>query len=160
VIAASKVDLLEASKAGLFREDLYYRLNVLSIKVPALKQRLEDIPLLFKHFINVASKRHGRANKEVSSDELSRLITHDWPGNVRELQNEATAYVLELPNSMLSEYSQSVTDESSLADKMNAFEKQVIEQTLLEQEGSLKASYEILGVSRKTLYDKMQKHNI
>lgn len=160
VIAASKIDLLEASQDGLFREDLYYRLNVLSIKVPALKQRLEDIPLLFKHFINVVSQRHNRPVKEVSSDELSLLIAHDWPGNVRELQNEATAYVLELPNSMLSDQSATTADEFSLADKMNAFEKQVIEQTLQEQKGSLKASYELLGVSRKTLYDKMQKHNI
>jgi len=160
VIAASKIDLLEASKEGLFREDLYYRLNVLSIKVPPLKQRREDIPLLFKHFINVVSKQHGRPVKEVSSDELSQLITHDWPGNVRELQNEATAYVFELPNGLLSGQTQSAAEECSLAGKMNAFEKQVIEQTLLEQEGSLKESYEILGVSRKTLYDKMQKHNI
>ena len=160
VIAASKIDLLEASKEGLFREDLYYRLNVLSIKVPPLKQRREDIPLLFKHFINVVSKQHGRPVKEVSSDELSQLITHDWPGNVRELQNEATAYVLELPNGLLSGQTQSAAEEYSLAGKMNAFEKQVIEQTLLEQEGSLKESYEILGVSRKTLYDKIQKHNI
>ena len=160
VIAASKVDLLLASKDGNFREDLYYRLNVVNINVSVLRERREDIPLLFQHFVNLVSQQYHRSVREILSDDLGRLISHDWPGNVRELQNMATAYALELPNSLSLGQDEALTEQSNLVSKMNVFEKQVIEQTITEQEGSLKATYEVLGVSRKTLYDKIQKHGI
>ena len=161
VVAASKVDLLEAVNQGKFREDLYYRLNVLSLKVPELKARRDDIPFLFQHFVTSAGERYNREPRVVSNDCLSRLLLHDWPGNVRELQNVATAYVLGSPNALLDELEgELLAQQVTLADKVSAFEKQVIEQAISQQGGSLKATYELLGVSRKTLYDKIQKHGI
>lgn len=160
VIAASKIDLLAASSEGKFREDLYYRLNALSLKVPGVKDRRDDIPLLFQHFVTSASKRYQREPKTLSNDCLSRLMMHDWPGNVRELQNVATAYALNLPNVLLEDHPDQDVNKTNLAERMGAFEKQIIEQTIMQQQGSLKATYELLGVSRKTLYDKIQKHGI
>lgn len=160
VVAASKVDLLEAAAQGNFRKDLYYRLNVLSLTVTALRERCDDIPLLFKNFVSAANQRYCREKGAISSEVMSRLISHDWPGNVRELKNVATAYVLDLPNVLLEDQLSLESNQSTLIAKMNAFEKDIIEQAILQQQGSLKATYEILGVSRKTLYDKIQKHKI
>ena len=160
VLAASKVDLLEECKAGRFREDLYYRLNVLSLQVPPLRDRPDDIALLFQHFVNQASVLHKRDAPDVSSDVIASLVAHDWPGNVRELQNVASRYALGVPIALLQPQHEIMPEHGTLAEKVNAFEKQVIEYCIREQQGSLKATYEVLGVSRKTLYDKIQKHDI
>ena len=160
VLAATKVDLLEECKAGRFREDLYYRLNVLSLLVPPLRERPDDIALLFQYFVNQASVLHKREAPEVSSDVIASLVAHDWPGNVRELQNVAARYALGVPTQFLQKQHEIMPEHGTLAEKVNAFEKQVIEYCIREQQGSLKATYEVLGVSRKTLYDKIQKHEI
>nr|MBP8236467.1 sigma-54-dependent Fis family transcriptional regulator [Pseudomonas sp.] len=82
VISAVKPDLLDEVKAGRFREDLYYRLNVATLRIPPLRERREDIPLLFEHFANQAAQRHGRETPNLPPSELTRLLGHDWPGNV------------------------------------------------------------------------------
>ncbi len=94
VIAATKVDLKQAAQAGTFRQDLYYRLNIVTLDIPPLRQRKEDIPALFHHFLLVAAARYGKAATALSQPEMQRLISHDWPGNVRELRNAAERYVL------------------------------------------------------------------
>ncbi|RVU85992.1 sigma-54-dependent Fis family transcriptional regulator [Leucothrix sargassi] len=160
VLAASKVNLLDACKAGQFREDLYYRLNVLSLHLSPLRERPEDIPLLFQHFVNQAAEAHKREAPTVSSDVIAALVAHDWPGNVRELQNLAVRFALGVPVSLLAQPQSIMPEHGTLAEKVNAFEKQVIESSIREHGGSLKATYESLGVSRKTLYDKIQKHDI
>ena len=160
VIAATKVDLLTECSEGRFREDLYYRLNVLNLQVPALRDRRDDIPLLFQAFVNQNSARHHKEPMQVSSDSIASLVAHDWPGNVRELQNVATRYAIGLQVDVGTGSDDLMPQHGTLADKVNAFEKQVIESSIKEHEGSLKATYEALGVSRKTLYDKIQKHGI
>lgn len=162
ILAATKVDLLDASSRGEFREDLYYRLNVVSIELPSLRERREDIPLLYKYFAQQASERYGREARDLGSAELTQLMSHSWPGNVRELQNMADRILLgydALTFGKLYE-SASADQPASLVSQMNMFEKSLISQALKSNEGSVKATQELLGLPRKTLYDKMNKHGI
>lgn len=162
VVAATKVDLRKASDEGLFREDIYYRLNVVSLEIPPLRQRIEDIPLLFQHFLLVASERYRREITMPGPEQISALLAHDWPGNVRELRNAAERYVL-LGSDCGFDFKQLFSDEDAqlprtLPRQVECFEKSVIEQALGAHKGSIKQTMEQLGVPRKTLYDKMQKY--
>ncbi|WDE98541.1 sigma-54 dependent transcriptional regulator [Lentisphaera profundi] len=171
VIAASQVPLKQVVDKGGFREDLYYRLNVIPIKIPSLKDRPEDIPLLFKHFLFQFCTQYQRELIDVSQDILNKLIAYDWPGNVRELRNTAERYVI---TGMLSEdlqVEQNNTDStyissfsspetSSIADKVGLYEKHLIENELTAQGGSVVNTCASLDVPRKTLYDKMKKYDI
>jgi transcriptional regulator of aromatic amino acid metabolism len=96
VLASSKVDLGEAARAGTFREDLYYRLNVVRLRVPPLRERREDIPLLFAHFLRRAADRHGIEPPAIGDGVRRRLLEADWPGNIRELAHFAERVALSL----------------------------------------------------------------
>jgi two-component system C4-dicarboxylate transport response regulator DctD len=158
-IATSKVDLAAEVSAGRFRADLFYRLNVVTIRVPSLSQRRADIPLLFLHLVREACARYGRDEIEVTPDVMSEIGERDWPGNVRELRNAADRLALGLDTGLDSAVS---LNESSrrLADKVAAYEKQLIANAINAHGGALKPVYEQLGISRKTLYEKMQKHGL
>jgi two-component system C4-dicarboxylate transport response regulator DctD len=165
VVAATKADLMEASEAGEFRQDLYYRLNVVTIDIPPLRDRREDIPLLFHHFLLVANARYQQEAPPPNGDQIRTLLTHPWPGNVRELRNVAERYVLlgencayDLENLMHG----NAEDGSviTLPEQVECFEKSVIEQALTAHKGNIKETMEALGVPRKTLYDKMQKFGL
>lgn len=158
-VATSKVDLKQEVAAGRFRDDLFYRLNVVTLHVPALAQRREDIPLLFQQLVREAAGRYRRDEPEAPPEVLVRLAQRDWPGNVRELRNAADQYVLglQLPGS---DANTSQTATGRLADQVGEFEKGVIAGAISAHEGSLKAVYESLGISRKTLYDKMQRYGL
>ncbi len=160
VIAATKVDLKKAAQEGTFRQDLYYRLNIVTLDIPPLRERREDIPALFHHFLLVAAARYGKAATALPPKTLQALMSHDWPGNVRELRNAAERYVLLGKLSQLGEADTPEHVPTSLSDKVAEYEKTIIEQTLLECSGSIKETMERLNIPRKTLYDKMQKHNI
>ena len=95
-IAASKIDLRKASDEGKFRLDLYYRLSVVELIVPPLRERRDDIPLLFEYFAALAGATHGREPRPVSAATVAGLMAQDWPGNVRELRNAAERYALGL----------------------------------------------------------------
>ena len=157
VIAAAKSDLAAAVEAQIFRADLLYRLNVVTLHVPPLSQRRGDIPSLFLNLAAQAAARYSKQLDDVSSDLLSRMATRDWPGNVRELRNAADRFVLGLgPDDIPS----SQEAPQALAQQMAMHEKSLILATLIAQDGSLKRTYEALGLSRKALYEKMQKHQI
>jgi two-component system C4-dicarboxylate transport response regulator DctD len=162
VVAATKLDLKEAED---FREDLYYRLNVVSIDIPPLRERLEDIPLLFEHFLLIADTRYQRETPPLNADNIRLLMTHSWPGNVRELRNVAERYVL-LGESLGYDLQQLIHDSDdsqsaiTLPQQVECFEKSIIEQELIQQKGSLKKTMEALGIPRKTLYDKMHKYGL
>lgn len=166
VIAATKDDLREAAAQGNFREDLYYRLNVLSLTVPPLRDRCDDIPLLFHHFSSGTASRSGKDSRDLDPETLAALLAHDWPGNVRELKNAAIRYNLglELDLSQPGDAGAGAEEKSSgtgwLHQQMGTFESQIIRRVLQQNAGSLKQTYEALGISRKTLYDKMQKYGI
>ncbi len=164
IIAATKTDLRKASSEGSFREDLYYRLNVVKCSVPALKDRMEDIPLLFQHFITRASRRYRCETTEASQETLAALLAHAWPGNVRELQNAAERYALGLGIGLDAEGdgdSEGVSvPRVPLSQQIDALESSLIRRELIKQRGNVTATYEALGLPRKTLYDKMKRHGI
>ena len=162
VIAASKSDLKALAERGDFREDLYYRLNVVRLDIPPLRDRREDIPLLFKHFSLVASGQYGREVAPLPTEQMQALVAHNWPGNVRELRNLAERYVLlgdacdfDLGSQELPAISNSTL---SLPQRVENFEKMLIQNELERHAGSIKETLNTLGVPRKTLYDKMRKY--
>lgn len=158
VIAATKVDLRQAAMEGAFRQDLYYRLNIVTLDLPPLRERKEDIPTLFHHFLLVAAARYGKAATALASQDLQHLMNHDWPGNVRELRNVAERFVLLGKLAQLDDAPATTT--LSLTDQVAEFEKVAIEKALVECNGSIKHTMEVLAIPRKTLYDKMQKYRI
>ncbi|MBE0488702.1 MAG: sigma-54-dependent Fis family transcriptional regulator [Halomonas sp.] len=165
VIAATKVDLKTAAEAGTFREDLYYRLNVVTLQVPPLRERREDIPLLFQHFAVVAANRSGLEAPPLDAAGISALLAHDWPGNVRELRNLAERYVLlgaafDYRLEALLEGAESEAGELALPQQVELFEKSLIDQALARQRGRVTEVAEQLGLPRKTLYDKLRKYGL
>ncbi len=164
VVAASKVDLLNASEQGVFREDLYYRLNVVCINIPPLRERREDISLLFHHFLLVASHRYSKEVPLPNNAQMNALIAHQWPGNVRELRNLTERYVLlgEQYDWSFEKLLPSAQPASvkNLSQHVEIFERGLIEQALAASNGSIKCAMESLGLPRKTLYDKMRKFGL
>lgn len=151
-IATSKLELEPEVAAGRFRADLLYRLNVATLRVPSLAERRSDIPLLFMQLVRESAARYGRDDIEISPTLASEMATRDWPGNVRELRNAAERLVLGLETDAASP-----ANGLRLADRVAAFEKSVIASAIAAHGGALKPVYESLGISRKTLYEKMQK---
>ncbi|MFV3405683.1 sigma-54-dependent transcriptional regulator [Pseudomonas sp. NY15463] len=156
IIAATKPDLLEEARAGRFREDLAYRLNVAELRLAPLRERREDIPLLFEHFARHAAERLGRTAPALSGAQLARLLAHDWPGNVRELANAAERHALGLDSPNLA----SAPAGQSLVEQMEAFEAQCLRAALRQHQGEIKGVMETLQVPRRTLNEKMQRHGL
>ncbi|MCO8162193.1 sigma-54 dependent transcriptional regulator [Pseudomonas sp. 21LCFQ010] len=154
IIAATKPDLLEEARAGRFREDLAYRLNVAELRLPPLRERREDIALLFNHFAQSAAERLSRPAPQLSGQQLGNLLSHDWPGNVRELANAAERETLGL-NPQPSE-----AVAQSLADQQEAFEAQCLRAALSRHKGDIKAVLNELQLPRRTLNEKMQRHGL
>jgi len=157
IIAAAKTDLAAAVAAGTFRADLLYRLNVVTLHVPLLSERRDDIPSLFLNLAAQAAARYSKQLDDIPAAILSQMATQDWPGNVRELRNAADRFVLGLDPA--SAPTKSDVPET-LAQKVAEHEKSLILAALTAQDGSLKHTYEALGLSRKALYEKMQKYGI
>jgi two-component system C4-dicarboxylate transport response regulator DctD len=158
------VDLKGLGEQGSFREDLYYRLNVVTLEIPPLRERLEDIPLLFQHFMLVASARYGLEAPVPGPDQIRALLSYRWPGNVRELRNVADRYVL-LGDQLDHDIERMLHGASqepalTLPQQVECFEKSVIVQQLAIHKGSIKDTMDSLGVPRKTLYDKMRKYGL
>ncbi|SFT98374.1 sigma-54-dependent transcriptional regulator [Halomonas saccharevitans] len=165
VIAATKVDLKAAAEAGRFREDLYYRLEVVTLPIPPLRERREDIPLLFQHFAVVAANRSGLEAPPVDAGGVSALLAHDWPGNVRELRNLAERYVLlgatcDYRLDALLRGVGSDAGDLALPRQVELFEKSLIDQALARHRGRVSEACEQLGLPRKTLYDKLRKYDL
>jgi len=158
-IAASKLDLQQASARGDFRQDLYFRLNVASISLPPLRQRGEDIMILFYHLTRRARARFRREIPQVTPAIEAQLLSHDWPGNVRELRNMADRFVLGLGLGIGQGESSSLPANpgAPLARQLAHFERALIANEIARNNGALKPTYEKLGISRKALYEKMKK---
>lgn len=168
VIAATKRDLIAASSEGEFREDLYYRLNVATINIPALRERSDDILLLFNYFIDKAALRFKRPVPQLSHQQLEILMQYDWPGNIRELQHETERYVLGMsvllcPPSDEVELLQSAEQigaNPSLTDKVDFYEKRLLIETLTRTNGRVIEAADQLNIPRKKLYLRMKKFDI
>ncbi|MBV2132457.1 sigma-54 dependent transcriptional regulator [Pseudomonas sp. MAP12] len=156
VVAATKPDLQAEIAAGRFRQDLYYRLAVAELPLPPLRERREDIPLLFQRFCEAAGARLQRPVRLLDGALLGQLLGHDWPGNVRELANAAERHVLALARPASAESSGA----PSLAERLEAFEAQCLRAALSRHRGDIKAVLEDLQLPRRTLNEKMQRHGL
>jgi DNA-binding NtrC family response regulator len=170
VIAATNEDLAEKVKRGEFREDLYYRLSVIPVKIPPLRERKSDIPLLIEHFVEQSSARIGKAFRP-DKKYLDTLINYDWPGNVRELENIiercialADGDVLragDLPDAILHyEPDPNLSTSKELKAVVEESERRHIERVIRETDGNKKLSARILGIDLATLYRKMDRLGI
>ncbi len=164
VVAAAKTDLKKLAMKNEFREDLYYRLNVVRLHLPPLRERRADIPLLFHHFVLVAAHRYQQEVPMPDPMQLNALRTYSWPGNVRELRNVAERYVLlgsQNDWSLEKLMSSAINFQAkSLSQQVDLFERSLIEQELASSKGSIKDVMENLSIPRKTLSDKMKKYSL
>ena len=168
IIALANVDMKEAVRARAFRDDLYYRLAVVTLELPRLVDRADDIPSLSEQFVRQFTARSGRAGIHLSAEALALLMNYDFPGNVRELRNIIEIAVLsanreviepeQLPDYFRSaaRLMQSRTHKPSLAELESVYIREVLEYT----RGNKTRAAEILGISRKNLYEKMRRYNI
>jgi two-component system, NtrC family, C4-dicarboxylate transport response regulator DctD len=160
VVAAAKVDLSDPASRGDFREDLYYRLNVVTISIPPLRERRDDIPLLFTYFAERAARRFRKEAPEISRSVLDGLQKRDWPGNVRELSHFAERFVLGLEGEAAVQQNVAVDGGATLPEKLERFEAGVIRDTLSLHKGDVQQTIAALGIARKTFYDKLLRHGI
>lgn len=159
-IAASKVDLEQEVAAGRFRQDLLFRLNTMTIRLPELALRPGDIPLLFSDLVYQAASRHRLETRPVPPTLLAELSARAWPGNVRELKNAAERFALGLDLFGEGTAPAEESSGSTLSEQMASHERRLIASSLAAHGGSLKPVYEALGISRKSLYEKMQRHGL
>jgi len=161
VIAATKEDLRQTADQGRFRADLYYRLNVAPLKIPPLRERGEDALMLFQHFADSASMRHGLPKHELQPGQRALLLRHTWPGNVRELQNVAERFALGLELALEgNEVPNMPTGGGGLSEQVESFERSLIAAELTRPHSSVRSLAEALGLPRKTLHDKLRKHGL
>jgi len=164
VLAASNLDLYKAVEAGRFRDDLYYRLNVITIDMPPLRDRKEDIPMLCKHFLEKYSLKEGKQIQSFSSSAMQALLDHDWPGNVRQLENAISHAVILAQGAVvegkhLPQFLKQVTEEppsTSLAEN----ERRLILAILQECSWNKHEAARQLQISRSTLYSKIRRYNL
>ena len=176
VIAASNKDLAEEIGKGNFREDLYYRLNVLPIMVPTLKERRDDIPELAQHFLKMHSEEQGMKPKEFTAQGLEALQRHDWPGNIRELRNLIERLLIMVPKPMIDASDVEMflqgraptgvpvlavgTNYDSLREARNVFEREVISQKLRENNWNVSKTADELKIERSHLHRKIKLLNV
>jgi two-component system response regulator PilR (NtrC family) len=176
IIAATNTDLKQLVEQGGFREDLYYRLNVINIVLPALRERKEDIPLLVNHFLVKYGEENGRPNLTLEREALQALVEYDWPGNVRELENviERAVVLAEgnsidrrlIPDHIRATPSfrvpQVVVPEEGISfrDVITDFEKRLIESSLETSGGVQKKAAQLLGLKPTTLNEMIKRYNI
>ena len=169
VIAATRVNLEEAVAAGTFRDDLFYRLNVITMQIPALRERREDIPLLVHSFLERLSHELGKEVDEIAEAALKLLIDYDWPGNVRELENAVERALVTAKGHVLTEDDFGFMRRATALGAgwvapdniaLDEIQKQVIMATLRRTDGNIKEAASSLGIDRSTLYDRMKKYGI
>jgi len=170
IISATNLDLKKEVEKGKFREDLYYRLNVIQINIPPLRDRKEDIPLFISNFISEISKENNRIIKEITSKAKSNLINYNWPGNVRELRNVLESAVLlskneiidldDLPPYIVNNENTDNVLKINLPSKILDIEKNAIIATLKLTNGNKSKASELLGITRKTLLNKISDYLI
>jgi DNA-binding NtrC family response regulator len=164
VIAATNRNLEKAIQDGRFREDLFYRLNVIAFKMPSLSQRKEDIPLLAEHFLRRFCQETNKPIDKISRAAMDELMLYDWPGNVRELENAVErAVVVAKDRQILPEHLPIFCNKPLFAPKNNTLvelEKNHIRQILTDNDWNIARSAKILGIDRSTLYSKIKRYDI
>lgn len=168
IIAATNQNLPQKIKEGEFREDLFYRLNVVPIELPPLRERVDDIPLLCDFFLKKYNDKFGIYIEKIEEEAMHFLAKYSWPGNIRELENVIeraynfvdgnTIKTNNLPKKIL--HNDKKSSKSSLNKILNEFEKEVILDTLKNHNGNKTRAANVLGISRASLYQKLKKHNV
>ena len=156
-VAATQLNLADCVDAGLFRQDLFHRLDVVRIRIPPLRERRDDIFLLFAHYAARAAERFGRPVPAISDAVRWRLLHHDWPGNVRELSQFAQRVTLNLDADVVAT---DVESRETLPQRVASYEARLIVETLAGCRGDVRSAVESLGIPRKTFYDKIARHGI
>ena len=177
IIAATNRDLEQAMREGTFRSDLFYRLNVVALPLPPLRERVEDLPLLIKHFVDLKSKQIGIAAKHISADAADALLRYTWPGNVRELENVIERVLVlsdhdpvvvdDLPEHVRSGRVESssiqqqvLRREKTLTDAVDAFEREIIRAALEHVDFNQTQAADLLGTTRRILKYRMDRLGI
>ncbi|RLC05001.1 MAG: sigma-54-dependent Fis family transcriptional regulator [Deltaproteobacteria bacterium] len=165
VIAATNSNLEQAIKDKIFREDLYYRLNVITFTMPTLRERKEDIPLLAEHFLMKTTQEINRGVERISRDAMDELMLYEWPGNVRELSNAIERAVVVCKTRTITPLDLPIvkTLENELKNKyfsLNDVEKHHISKILNETDWNISKSSTILGIDRSTLYNKIKRYGL
>src|SRR5258708_1274659 len=160
IVAGTKADLFALSSLKHFRDDLYYRLGVIVLEIPPLRDRREDIPLLFEHFALHAAAEYNKPIPVASSAQMRDLMSRPWAGNVRELRNVAERFTLAMPLRVDMSDNNDSAGKASLETQLNSFERQLIEEALRGCSGRAALACESLGLPKKTLYDKMRRLGI
>ncbi|MCX5844901.1 MAG: sigma-54 dependent transcriptional regulator [Deltaproteobacteria bacterium] len=174
VLAATNKDLEQEMEEGRFRQDLYYRLNVIPLRVPALRERKEDIPVLVNWFLKEVTLKEHEEEKTITDDALAKLMEHDWPGNVRELKNFIERLVIMVPHNVISAKDIPLLTENnkktdgtvplSAADSFRTakmdFEKKYIIKKLQEFDGNISKTAEAIGIERSNLHRKIKRYGL
>ena len=168
IISATNKDLNEEVKKGNFREDLYFRLNVIPIKVPSLRERIEDIPALVEHFLEQFASEYGQKSKKIAPEAIRLLQKHTWPGNIREMKNVLERLVIMTPSRTISEKDLSMPDTAgsdyfsfkTLKDAREFFERDFIIKKLEENSWNISKTAELLDIERSNLHRKIKAYDI
>lgn len=168
IISATNKDLFEEVKKGTFREDLFYRLNVIPIFVPPLRERKEDIPELVKYFLDYCAKEYGQKPKKITPEALKAIENYNWPGNIRELRNVIERLVIMTPSNIISPKDIIISETSrsdyfsykTLKEAKESFEKDFITKKLEENNWNISKTAEILNIERSNLHRKIKAYNI
>lgn len=168
IISATNKDLAEEVKKGAFREDLFFRLNVIPIRLPGLRERVEDIPALVDHFLELFAAEYGQQKKEISPEALKVLRTYSWPGNIRELKNGLERLVIMTQSKTISKVDIIAADSprsdyfslAALKDAREAFEKDFIIRKLEENSWNISKTAELLDIERSNLHRKIKAYDI
>jgi len=169
IIAATNADLVQRVKDGRFREDLFYRLNVIELRIPALRERKDDIPVMIKHYLKVFTDEAGKKIKDIDYEAMQAMLAYDWPGNVRELRNTLERAVVlaegeiitlhDLPDKFRNLDLEGIPT-SSLRQALDDYERDYIRRSLVENKGNKEATAARLGIDLATLYRKLKKLRI
>lgn len=154
LVAGSTQNLKDAADMGRLHADLYYRLQVMVVRIPSLSERTEDIPVLFRHYVAQASEQAGLPEPEITPDVISRLMMQEWPGNARALMSAAMRFVLGLNEA------ETPSEGLGLAEQMAQVERSLLSEALKRADGQASAAAKALKLPRKTLYDKLSKYGL
>ena len=154
LIAGNTRDLAGDVQAGRFNADLFYRLEALSVRIPSLAERREDIPVMFRRYVAQAAEQGGLAAPEVTPEVIAGLMARDWPGNARSLMSAAMRFVMGMPEEVTADAS------LGLVEQMSMIERSLLETALRRAAGQASAAAEALKLPRKTFYDKLARYSI
>ena len=166
ILSATNADLAQRLKDGSFREDLYFRLKVMSVRVPPLRERRGDIPALVAHFLALAAKENGRPAPIVTDDAMAILLNYAWPGNVRELRNEVVKLAALAPDKIEARQLRSLGEgvrpvQIGLAGRtLEELEKEAIRQALETARGKRVEAARLLGLPRRTFYNRLKRYGL